>query len=118
MPRGAGSRWPADGSVTAELATVLPVVVLLLIAGLTVLVATTTQLRCVDAAREAARAASRGDPAAVAIGRRVAPPGATVRVGREGDLIRVTVSAPLPTIGRAWPGQVSAAAVAEAEPVP
>ena len=95
----------------------LPVVVLLLVAGLTVLAATTTHLRCVDAARETARAASRGDPAAVAIGRRVAPPGATVRLRQDGELIRVTVSAPLPTIGRAWPGRVTATAVAELEPL-
>ena len=39
--------------MTAELAAVLPVVVMLLLAGLTVLAATTAQLRCVDAAREA-----------------------------------------------------------------
>ncbi|MFG1920482.1 TadE family type IV pilus minor pilin [Cryptosporangium sp. NPDC048952] len=104
--------------MTAELAAVLPVVVLLLTAGLTVLAATTAHLRCVDAAREAARAASRGDPGAVEIGRRVAPSGATVLVSREDGLVRVTVSAPLPSIGRAWPGRVAATAVAEPEPGP
>jgi len=97
---------------------VLPVVVLLLVAGLTVLAATTAQLRCVDAAREAARAASRGDPAAAEIGRRVAPSGAAVRLWRDDDYVRVTVSAPLPTIGRAWPGRIVATAVAEPEPAP
>ncbi|GAA0263575.1 TadE family type IV pilus minor pilin [Cryptosporangium japonicum] len=102
--------------MTAELAAALPIVVLLLTAGLTVLAATTAHLRCVDAAREAARAASRGDPEAVAVGRRVAPSGARVRLVHEGGLVRVVVSAPMPAVGRAWPGEVTATAVAELEP--
>ena len=111
-PAGAG------GSVTAELAAVLPVVVMLLLAGLAVLAATTAQLRCVDAAREAARAAARGDPAAAEIGRRVAPSGAEVRLRRDEEYVRVTVTAPLPALGRAWPGRIVATAVAEPEPPP
>jgi hypothetical protein len=92
--------------------------VLLLTAGLTAVTATTTQLRCVDAARETARAAARGDPGAVAAGRRVAPPGAAVRLVHDDDLVRVTVSAPLPAIGRLWSGRIEATAVAEPEPAP
>ncbi|SHN02692.1 TadE family type IV pilus minor pilin [Cryptosporangium aurantiacum] len=102
--------------MTAELAAAIPVVVFLLTAGLAALTATTTQLRCVDAAREAARAAARGDPGATAAGQRVAPDGATVRLVRDGELIRVTVSAPLPAVGWAWSGRIVATAVAEPEP--
>jgi hypothetical protein len=99
-----------------ELAAAIPVVVLLLTAGLAAVTATTTQLRCVDAAREAARAAARGDPAAVTVGRRVAPPEAVVTVSRSADLVRVHVSAPLPAVGWAWSGRIEATAVAEPEP--
>ncbi|GAA3386823.1 TadE family type IV pilus minor pilin [Cryptosporangium minutisporangium] len=102
--------------MTAELAAAIPVVVFLLTAGLTALTATTTQLRCVDAARETARAAARGDPDAAAAGQRVAPTGATVRLTRDDEFVRVTVSAPLPAVGRVWPGRIVATAVAEPEP--
>lgn len=53
------------------------------------------QLRCVDAAREAARAAARGDPQGqvLAIARENAPQGATVAVSEQGDTVRVQVSA-------------------------
>jgi hypothetical protein len=50
--------------ITAELATALPVLVLLaLIAAMMVSIAQ-ARVRCADAAREAARAVARGDPAA------------------------------------------------------
>ncbi len=59
-PAGLRPAGSADrGSVTAELAVALPALVLLLLAGLTAVQAVTVQLRCVDAAREAARAAAR-----------------------------------------------------------
>lgn len=84
-----------DGSVTAEFAVLLPVVVLVLgvVAALTV--GATTQLRCVDAARVAARAASLGeDDAAVAgAARRVAGAGAHVVVDRVDGWADVTVEA-------------------------
>ena len=57
-------RW-ADrdrGSFTAELAAGLPALVLLLLAGLAAVGAVTIKAQCVDAAREAALAASRGEP--------------------------------------------------------
>jgi hypothetical protein len=99
-----------------ELAAAIPVVVFLLTAGLAGVSAVTTQLRCVDAAREAARAAARGDPQAVASGQRVAPPDASVAVTRSGDVVRASVSAPLPAVGWVWSGQLTATAVAESEP--
>lgn len=51
------------------------------------------QIRCVDAAREAARLAARGDPSAVRVSQRIAPPGADIRVRRDGDFIIATVTA-------------------------
>ena len=52
------------------------------------------QLRVVDAARESARAMARGDDEAssLAIGRQVAPEGAAVAVGRDGDRVVATAS--------------------------
>jgi hypothetical protein len=51
------------------------------------------QVRCVDAAREAARLAARGaDGPAVEVARRVAPGGAQVRVRRDGEFIVATVT--------------------------
>jgi Flp pilus assembly protein TadG len=104
------------GSVTAELAACLPVVVLLLLTGLTGVDAVVTKLRCVDAAREGARAAARGesaDPAA----RRAAPQDATVSVRVEADTVRVSVRTITRPLGSRLPGlPVSAEAVAALEP--
>ncbi|MBC9732773.1 TadE family type IV pilus minor pilin [Nocardioides marmotae] len=75
---------------TAELALVLPALVAVT-AGLVWLLAVgAAQLRVVDAARETARAAARGDDdaAAVARGERVAPPGGRVVLRRsDGEVI-------------------------------
>jgi hypothetical protein len=119
-PRSAGpgpaARRGDRGSFTAELAAGLPALVLLLLVGLTAVTAVGTQLRCVDAAREAALAASRGEPG-VAAGRRVAPPGATVTVVTEGERVRVTVVAPVRPLGPLLPAfGVAASAVAALEP--
>ncbi|MCV7234681.1 TadE family type IV pilus minor pilin [Mycobacterium branderi] len=52
------------------------------------------QVRCVDAAREAARLAARGDErAAIAAARGVAPDGAVVHVRRDGEFMVATVTA-------------------------
>jgi len=111
------------GTTTAETAVVLPVLVIVLLVCVWLLSAVGAQLRCVDAARVAARAAARGDaPGAVqAAGRAVAPTGAEVSVGRVGELVRVDVRAqvrPLPGVA-ALPGfGVSASAVARSEQMP
>ena len=80
-----GSARPGErGAVSAEAAAVIPLLVAVTL-GLVWLVAlAVTQVRVVDAARETARAAARGetDAASIAQGRRVAPDGATVRVAR------------------------------------
>ncbi|MFI5662727.1 TadE family type IV pilus minor pilin [Streptomyces sp. NPDC051684] len=83
------------GFVTAEAAVVLPVLVMFTMALVWVVLAASAQIRCVDAARAGARAVARQEPrgAALAAAREAAPPGARVVVGREGDLVRVTVRA-------------------------
>ncbi|MFU8871023.1 TadE family type IV pilus minor pilin [Micromonospora sp. SL4-19] len=111
-PWGAGER----GSFTAELAAGLPALVLLLLAGLTAVEAVTTRAGCLDAAREAALAASRGEPGS-AVGARYAPAGADISVTVSGDRVTATVRAPVRTLGARLPRiTVSATAVAAVEP--
>ncbi|RKR89779.1 hypothetical protein BDK92_4136 [Micromonospora pisi] len=111
-------RW-ADhdrGSFTAELAAGLPALVLLLLAGLTAVGAVTVKAQCVDAAREAALAASRGEPG-VPAGAGSAPPGATVSVTVVGERAVATVRAPIRAFGTRLPRlTVTATAVAAVEP--
>jgi type II secretory pathway component PulL len=65
-------------------------VLVLCLAGLS---AVSMQVRCVDAAREAARLAARGDErSAVDVARRVAPGGAQVQLRRDGETIVATVT--------------------------
>jgi len=86
------------------------VVLVLCLAGV---VALATQVRCIDAAREAARLAARGDDrSAVDAARRIAPGGARIQVRRDGDFYVVTVVAHsklLPTL------DIAAKAVSAAE---
>lgn len=104
------------GSATAELAVGLPALMLLLFVGLTAVSAVTTKLQCVDAAREAARAAARGEPGTSA-GRQSAPGGARVEVRVAGDIVTATVRAPVRPLGPHLPRlSVEATAVAAAEP--
>ncbi|WP_307787862.1 TadE family type IV pilus minor pilin [Mycolicibacterium sp. S2-37] len=86
-------------------------VLALCLAGLT---AVGMQVRCLDAAREAARLAARGDQhSATEIARGIAPDGASVDVRRDGSLVVARVSARSPLL----PGVIIAArAVAATEP--
>jgi hypothetical protein len=69
----------------------LVAVLVLCLAGVT---AVSMQIRCVDAAREAARLAARGDErSAVAAARGIAPGGAVLQVRRDGDFVVATVTA-------------------------
>ncbi len=110
----------ARGAVTAELATALPAVVLLCLALVWAVSLAAVQLRCLDAAREGARALARHDErsAAVQLARSVAPPGARVEVAETGERVRVTVQALARAPG--WLGSVpvrlQGMAVAAAEP--
>src|SRR3954447_16179955 len=92
---------PCRGAVTAETAVALPALVAVLALALWAVGAVNAQLRCVDAARLAARAVARGDDAAAATSRAeaAAPPGATVQVTRAGGLVTVEVRARRPLLG-------------------
>ncbi len=72
----------------------------LCLAGIT---AVSMQVRCIDAAREAARLAARGDErSAVTTARGIAPGGALVQLRRDGEFVVATVTARsnlLPTLG-------------------
>lgn len=92
---------PDAGMATAEFAVVLPVIVLVLAFSLTALMIVADQLRCVDAARVAARAAARGDTEAGVhqAGQLAAPAGSVITVKATGatgitGAVVVTVSAP------------------------
>ena len=86
-------------------------VLVLCLAGVT---AVSMQVRCVDAAREAARLAARGDErSALDAARRIAPGGARVEVHRDGEFLVATVVAHsnlLPAL------DIAAKAVSVAEP--
>jgi Flp pilus assembly protein TadG len=104
------------GSVTVELAVALPVIVILLLGGLTAVNAVATKMRCVDAAREAARAEARGEPGTTA-GQRAAPAGADVTVTTTRDTVTATVRATTYPLGGRLPGfSVVGTAVAAREP--
>lgn len=83
------------GAVTAEAAVVIPLLLAVAMALVWLVALAVTQVRVVDAAREVARAAARGedDATAVEAGRRVAPEGAEFDVSREGGTVRVQVAA-------------------------
>lgn len=125
MPRRNGDRLPGAagrtarddrGSFTAELAAGLPALMLLLLGGLTAVNAATTKASCLDAAREAALAASRGESGSMA-GGRIAPAGADIAVRIGEDQVTVTVRAPVRTLGGQLPRfTVTATAVAAVEP--
>lgn len=73
----------------------LVAVLVVCVGGLT---AIATQVRCIDAAREAARLAARGDGTAVVGARSVAPAGAAVEVRRDGPYIVARVSGRSPML--------------------
>lgn len=81
--------------VTAEIAVAMPAVVVLVMGGAMAVAVMTTQLRCVDAAREGARAAARDEPAGAVrdLAARAAPSGAEIRVLATGNRVTVSVSA-------------------------
>ena len=107
------------GVATAEVAVALPALVVLVAAGMTAVSVLTAQLRCVDAAREAARAAARGEDAAIvrSLAERSGPAGSEVQVTSGGQEVEVTVSAVADSVGELLPAvRVRASAVALREP--
>lgn len=93
--------------------------VLLLTVAVGAVAAVTAQLRCVDAAREAARAVARGETtqSAVELASLAAPAGARISVGGDAERIVVTVTAEISIGGGLLPAvTVSGEAVALPEP--
>lgn len=107
---------PTDdsGGVTVEAAFAVAALIAVAVLGIGGLAAVSIQVRCLDAAREAARLAARGDDrAAVETARRAGPDGATVEVRRDGGRVVARVRVPAPLL----PGiTVAAEAVAAPEP--
>jgi hypothetical protein len=108
---------PGDdrGAVTVEAALALCSLMVVLALALGAVASVGAQLRCMDAAREAARLVSRGQPerarqAAVSI----APAGASVEVVVRGDEVTATVSSRI--VGRLSGLAVSGRAVGVLEP--
>jgi hypothetical protein len=78
------------------------------------LTAVSMQIRCIDAAREAARLAARGDDGSASdAAQGIAPDGSSVQLRRDGELVVATVTARSPLL----PGvTIAAEAVAATEP--
>ena len=111
----AKSSWARDdrGGVTVEAAFAVASLVAVALLCTGGVVAVIGQVRCVDAAREAARLAARGDEAsAVAAVRQTGPGGARLELRRDGERVvaRVSAASPLPGI------VVSAESVSALEP--
>jgi hypothetical protein len=113
-PRWSGSG--ESGMVTAEFAVVLPAVVFVLGLSLGALGLALDQVRCVDAARAGARAASRGDGegAVMVIVRRAAPSAAAVSMSTSGDLVQVSVASRPRVAGSLLPAWLRASSTASA----
>jgi Flp pilus assembly protein TadG len=105
--------------VTAETAVVLPVLLLVLAGAVAAVTVVGAQLRCVDAAREGARAAARGEDVALArsLTADAAPSGAVVTISVGPEEVHVVVSARIAPLGPVpLHVTVSAEAVALVEP--
>jgi len=107
--------------VTAEAATVLPSLVLVTLALAWLIAIGIAQVRCLDAAREAARVMARGDgsSAAVHVATQVAPSGAQVEMNETDAVVDVEVTVrltpPVPLLGHVLTVPVSATATAALE---
>lgn len=77
-----------------EAALAIATLVLVLVLCLAGVTAVSMQVRCIDAAREAARLAARGDVrSATDVARSIAPRAALVQVHRDGEFVVATVTA-------------------------
>jgi Flp pilus assembly protein TadG len=103
--------------VTAETALALPALVVVLTAVLGTGQVLLAQVRCVDAARAAARAAARGDSsdAVTDLARRLAPGGSTVTLTDGVETVEVRVRAGVRVAVAVPPVAVGASAVAARE---
>src|SRR3954447_5084415 len=91
VPTASPVRRSEAGAVTAEAAVVIPLLVAVALALAWLLSVVASQIRVVDAAREAARVAApgAGTDAAEAAGARVAPTGTRFRVTTGGGQVEV-----------------------------
>lgn len=104
------------GSVTIEAAIALSVVVIVLAMCLAGIGCAIGEIRCVDAAREAARLAARGDgDQAAEVVARLAPTEASLNLRVDGDTVIATVTA-APVGGLLPAVRLTATAVAAKEP--
>jgi Flp pilus assembly protein TadG len=87
--------------VTAETALLMPLLFLILALVLTVVATLGAKLKVLDASREAARLAARGETTSQAVeaGKRVAPAGASVRVVDRSAWVEAVVSAKVRPLG-------------------
>jgi Flp pilus assembly protein TadG len=103
--------------VTAELAACLPVLVLVLAVALSAVSVAGVRVRAQDAAREAARAAARGDPDQARRLAQRAAPGVSVAISTAGDEVTATARVVVHPLADWLPSlTVSERAVAAVEP--
>jgi Flp pilus assembly protein TadG len=103
--------------VTAELAACLPVLVLMLAVAVSAVSVAGVRVRAQDAAREAARAAARGDPGQARRLAQSAAPGASIAVSTDGDEVVAVARVTAHPLARWLPSlTVTERAVAAVEP--
>lgn len=89
--------WGDCGGVTVEAAIALATLLVAVFLCVGAILATITQVRCIDAAREAARLTAQGDGhRGQSIARQVAPRSAEIRVRLDGDQVVAVVRAHTP----------------------
>lgn len=103
------------GAVTVEAAIAIASIVTVIVLCIAAISSVSMNIRCIDAAREAARLASRGDAErAVATASRIGPDGARITLHEDGDYVVATVE-----VASLLPGlDLTAQAVAAMEPEP
>lgn len=116
------TRRAERGAATAEAAAVLPVFVAIAMGLVWLIAVASAQVRIVDGAREAARAAARGQSVSVAerSGSSVAPDGARFAISLSDETVRVVAVAPVRGPGGLFgflpQVEVRSTAVAQVEP--
>ncbi|TDU89291.1 TadE-like protein [Kribbella voronezhensis] len=124
MPAGVrpASRSGERGAVTAEVAFAIPVLLATMLFGVWLAGVVIANVRCIDTARDVARAVARGEPleSAQQLGSRTAPRDATITITQSDPDIQVTVSAPItpdwPLLAQLPPLHAQANATIQSEP--
>ncbi|QNE20321.1 pilus assembly protein [Kribbella qitaiheensis] len=110
------------GAVTAEVAFAIPVLLATMVFGLWMAGVVIANIRCIDAARDVARAIARGElpQSAQQLATHTAPEGATVSITHDGQDIHVTVTADVtpewPLLAKLPPIHAQAQATIQSEP--